>query len=84
MNGHDDALLEAVIDALEAEAVEPDPTKRLLILRRTRSTLEAWKEERVTTEEAISTLLGVRPVEAREHAPPPPPARSDRPGRKRG
>jgi hypothetical protein len=69
MSRHSDALLDAVVIALEAEAVEPDPEKRLVILRATRSTLEAWKRERVTTEEAISMLLGVRPNAPGKDAP---------------
>jgi hypothetical protein len=68
MRGHDDALLDAVITALEAEAAQPDPRKRLVILRTTRSILEAWKEQRATTEEAISKLLGVWRAEASDDA----------------
>ncbi len=84
MSGHDDALLDAVITALEAEAVEPDLGKRLLILRRTRSTLEAWKEQRVTTEEAISTLLAVWYAEAATaQTPEPTDADPEGPGPKR-
>ena len=54
-----DALLDAVIAALEAEAVEPDIAKRLLILQKTRTTIEAWKEERVSSEEAVNALRRV-------------------------
>ncbi len=54
-----DALLDAVIAALEAEAVEPDMAKRLLILQKTRTTIEAWKEERVSSEEAVNALRRV-------------------------
>jgi hypothetical protein len=54
-----DALLDAVIAALEAEAVEPDMAKRLLILQNTRTTIEAWKEERVSSEEAVNALRRV-------------------------
>jgi hypothetical protein len=45
--------------ALEAEAVEPDVAKRLLILQKTRTTIEAWKEERVSSEEAVNALRRV-------------------------
>ena len=69
MSGHDYALLDAVITALEAEAVEPDPGKRFVILRTTRSILEAWNERRATTEEAISTVLGVWRADGSEHVP---------------
>jgi hypothetical protein len=54
-----DALLDAVIAALEAEAVEPDMAKRLRILQKTRTTIEAWKEERVSNEEAVNALRSV-------------------------
>jgi hypothetical protein len=42
MSAPRDALLDAVIAALEAEAVEPYMAKRLLILQKTRTTIEAW------------------------------------------
>ena len=84
MNGHGDALLDAVITALEAEAVEPDPGKRLVILRTTRSTIDAWKEQRVSTEEAISTLRGVWRAEAGERAPEPAAADPEGPGPEQG
>jgi hypothetical protein len=45
MSAPGDALLDAVIAALEVEAVEPDMAKRLPILQETRTTIEAWKEE---------------------------------------
>ena len=59
MSARRDALLDAVIAALEAEAVEPDIAKRLLILQKTRTTIEAWKEERLSSEEAVDALRSV-------------------------
>jgi hypothetical protein len=59
MSAPRDALLDAVIAALEAEAVEPDMAKRLRILQKTRTTIEAWKEERVSSEEAVNALRNV-------------------------
>ena len=59
MSAPRDALLDAVIAALEAEAVEPDMAKRLRILQKTRTTIEAWKEERVSSEEAVNALRSV-------------------------
>jgi hypothetical protein len=82
MSDHDDALLDAVVIALDAEAVEPDPGKRLLILRTTRSTLEAWKERRVTTEEAVRTLRGGWLTEAADDAPEPMASDLESPGPK--
>ena len=63
-----DALLDAVIAALEAEAVEPDMAKRLLILQKTRTTIEAWKQERVSSEEAVNALHTVGVAETDEPA----------------
>jgi len=54
-------LLDAVIGALEAEAAEEDTAKRVLILQTTRTILDAWRDERVTTEEAVRALLALRP-----------------------
>ncbi|HTB73750.1 MAG TPA: hypothetical protein VK762_10930 [Polyangiaceae bacterium] len=59
MSAPRDALLDAVIAALEAEAVEPDMAKRLLILQKTRTTIEAWKQERLSSEEAVNALRSV-------------------------
>ena len=59
MSAPSDPLLDAIIAALEAEAVEPDRAKRLLILQKTRTTIKAWKEERISSEEAVNALRGV-------------------------
>jgi hypothetical protein len=59
MSAPGDALLDAVIAALEAEAVEADMAKRLLILQKTRTAIEAWKEERLSSEEAVNALRRV-------------------------
>jgi hypothetical protein len=68
MSAPRDALLDAVIAALEAEAVEPDMAKRLLILQKTRTTIEAWKEQRVSSEEAVNALRSVGVAETDEPA----------------
>ena len=68
MSGHSDAMLEAIVAALDAEAVEADLAKRMLMLEKIRTTLQAWREARVTAEEAIDTLVGVQQREVDEHA----------------
>jgi hypothetical protein len=47
--------------ALEAEAIEQDTEKRILILHATRTTIDAWKQGRMTTDEAVHALRALRP-----------------------
>jgi hypothetical protein len=60
--------LDAVLSALEVEAAEPDTEKRLLILRATRTIIDAWKRGGMTTSEAVGALRALSEANGNEDA----------------